>query len=379
MKSLCVLLLCSTYILGQSRTLKEAPPNPAHAGGPAIDSKRKLGVTPQIVLHNMFEAIEKGWFPSAYGQAKFLEYRAELNATLPPKSLLGRSQRLAGLDSPPPEPNGSFALNLDGVAAPNGHYRVMLRGDLGDLEITNDQKRTLVVSENFKAFSDSPKRGRSASANLSNWRSYLLSHLAKVKHQILESGAYRTFYKGSGTYQGQQVDMVRVFKPVGKLRLNQKQPISMQKLWTFWQDGAYEIWVFKVSKLPAAVFYSNSSDNIFANFTIDYNKDWLPQRFNYRNNSIDQEGSGDLVFTYDSQRMLSGISLKYEGLRGVSLQFDTILSFSDTTPNQAFRMIPPFGFRKMNRDHLKLMVLTQVSGGLLKLKKHGVNLRNFKF
>jgi len=127
------------------------------------------------------------------------------------------------------------------------------------------------------------------------------------------------------------------------------------------------------------IFYTNVDDNIFSNMRFSYDNNLRPTRITYNNNAPDQEGDGDVIFTFDRDGMLSGLSLKFDGKRGISLRLDATLAFGVDAPADAFRAIPPFGYRKINRDHLKLMVLTQISGGLLKLKKHGVNLRNFKF
>ena len=155
--------------------------------------------------------------------------------------------------------------------------------------------------------------------------------------------------------------------------------MPLNKMWTFWHDGGYEIWLYENNYLPAVVFYTNAQDNIAAHFSIDYDRDWLPLRLNFQNNTYGAEGRGDVVFDFDSQKLLKGLSLRFDGVKGVSLRLDASLLFGGEPGPESFRVIPPFGFRKLNRDHLKLMILTQISGGLLKLKKYGINIKNFKF
>lgn len=377
MRLLWCLPLFSLALLAQNqikvRKMPDPPPERAHKGGPVIKANRELGVTPNDVLAGMFDTMQQKWFGRAYEKAKFLEYRADLTAKLP-----ATVTRVRGAQPIVSGGTIDFDINVDGVALPNGQYRNQLTGNLGDVLITKDARRTLVSSDDFKSFSDTPNRSRGGNANLTNWRSYFLKHLNAMRAKVLDSGTYKLVYKGTGTYQGQLVDIVQVYKP-DKAPINHKQPITLKKLWTFWQDGGYEVWVYRDAKLPAAVFYTNSPDYIFANLVIDYDKDWRPKRISYNNNSIEQEGDGDLVVTFDRQGMISGFSLKYEGSRNISLHISATLAFRETGPVDAFRASPPIGFRKVNRDHLKLMILTQVSGGLLNLKKHGVNLRNFKF
>lgn len=360
----------------------EASVGRAYKNGPSIDTKRQAGVTPHEVLISMFDAMEKQWIVPAYANAKSVEYRGEVRAELPEQVVKTQVRNRAAREAARAV---EFDTRIEGVAAPNGHYRMEMLGDLGRVNITEDHRRTLVASDDFKSFSDTPKRSRSKDANLNSYQSYLMRHLGQLRANVLESGQWRTLYRGTGTYDGRDVDVIRIYKnrPLARNneadKPNRRKPIQMRKLWTFWQDGSYEIWVYKVSKLPAVIFYTNTDDRIFANMDFIYNRDWLPTRIDFRNNSVEADGRGDVIFTYDDQKMLSGISFNFDGEKGVSIRLDTTLRFLNLVERDAFRAIPPFGYRKINKDHLKIMIMTQVSGGLLKLRKHGINFRNFKF
>ncbi len=344
----------------------------ARRNGPGLGELSRLpGVSAHEALAQMFLAIERTWVVPDYAKAGHVLFQAKLNADLPASSLDRRLKSNESVD---------FDLDIEGTATPNGRYHMELRGDLGEVALTHDLRRTFVSSQGFKSFSDTPVRARSKNANLTNYRSYLLRRLGGLKSQILQSGAYQSVYVGSQTYGGRDVHVIRVYKPGGKKSLkNKKAPMALNKLWTFWHDGGYEIWIYQTTKLPAVVFYTNIYDDVYANFTIDYDQSWMPARISFQNNSLGAEGSGDLVFQFNRDRVLTGLSLKFQGVNGVSLYLDATLLFGGEVPRDAFRIIPPFGFRKLNRDHLKLMLLTQISGGLLKLKKHGLNIKNFKF
>ena len=347
--------------------------DPTRRGGPRIDEMARLpDLSPTDLMAQMFEAIDKVWLTPGYERAGQVEFRVNLDGDLPRESLSSRLPSGESID---------FDIGVEGIATPNGRYRMDVSGELGEVEMVHDLQRTLVVSRGFKSFSDTPERARSDNDNLTNYRSYMRRYLGKLRAQLIQSGTYRSLYAGTGSYEGSPVDVVRFYKPSRKRREQQesKAPMPLRKLWTFWHDGGYEFWLHSASHLPAAVFYTNVEDNVFANFTIDYDERWLPTRIVFRNNSLGAEGEGDLVFQFDNERMLSGISLKFDGNNGVSLRFDAVLSFAEAPAGDAFRIIPPFGFKKLNRDHLKLMLMTQVSGGLLKLKKYGVKLKNFKF
>jgi len=365
----CCLMFLALSCLASPQSVSDA--QRAYKGGPVMkDARAHPGVSAQKVLDDMFKTIEQHWLVDAYQQARYLNFRATINADLPARSVDRR------LDS---DESVDFNVRLDGVSAPNGRYRIKLDGGLGDVEMTGDDKRSFLASQDFKSFADTPVRVRSANANLDNYRSYLLRYVGRLKAQIFDGGAYRTSYAGTGTHEGRQVDVVQIYKPrIGK-PADSRRPMALEKFWTFWHDGGYELWIDKITKLPVVVFYTNADDNVFANFSIDYDRQYRPSRITFVNNTVDAEGSGDLVLSFDSDGLLRSFNLKFEGANGISLRFDATLDFIAETAADAFRVVVPFGYRKINRDHLKLMILTQLSGGLLKLKKHGVNIRNFKF
>jgi len=366
------MLLCLFLLIPSLTAGAQTPDNDrARKGGPAMGSTMKKPEHNSLeLLGHMFNTIEEKWFVKDYEAAQHVEFRASISATMPASSLESRSKAKGMVD---------FDITVDGVAAPNSRYRMDMTGDLGEVEMVKDLRRNFISSPTFKSFSDTPIRSRSENANLTSYRSYFLRYLGRMRNQIMKSGYYRSIYVGTGMHEGREVHIVRVYRPDLKKPSKQKKPMAIRKLWTFWHQGGYELWIDQKTKLPAVVFYTNRDDNVYANFSFDYDEDLLPKRITYTNNSLKSEGTGDLILTYDDQKMLNGISLKFDGERGMSTRLDATLAFGAALDADAFRVIPPFGFKKINRDHLKLMILTQISGGLLKLKKSGVNLKNFKF
>lgn len=364
-----LLILASVCVTAQSQTRGGNAGDRTRQGGPDIDGLiRRSALTAHEVLKDMFGAIEKTWLHPAYSNFSFMELNADLSASLPGQTK--KNNRSGSIN---------VEADVDGKIAPNGRYAYQVRGEFGSLDLVNDLRRRLVTSHSFKSFSDRSILARNANANLTNFRSYFLRYMGQLRSGMLDSGAFRSVYVGSGTHEGYDVDVVRVYRPPGKVVSNRKSPISLKKIWTFWQDGAYEIWVHRNTRLPAVVFYTNVEDQVYANFTFNYDRNWLPVRITYRNNSVGSEGSGDLILDFGADRLLRGASLSFEGQNGLSIRFDATMFFKSEPVGDAFRIAPPFGFRKVNHDHLKLLILTQISGSLLKLKKHGINLRNFKF
>ena len=345
----------------------------ARQGGPIIGDTRKLeGFSAYQLLSEMFMAMEEKWFVPAYEQGRSVDFNASISAELPAGAVNKRLQDKG-------EDSIDFDLQVSGLATPNGHYRMDVDGGLGEVEMIKDHRRRFMSSPSFKSFSDAPIRTRSENANLTNYRGYILRHVNSMKKKIMESGHYKAIYVGTGRHDGSDVHVIRVYKPNLRKRSKQKKPMKLNKLWTFWKDGGYEIWLDRGKRLPRVVFYTNSTDNVFANFELEYDDQDLPKRINFNNNSLKSEGSGDVVLSYTREKTLRGFNIRFDGPAGMSFRMDASLLFGKEPAPDAFRVIPPFGFRKINSDHLKLMVLTQISGGLLKLKKHGVNFKNFKF
>ncbi len=241
--------------------------NLTRRGGPdAGDLTRKNDVNPFHLLVDMFASMEKFWFPPAYEKAGQVDLRLRLDADLP-ISAVSRRKTNETID---------FKIELEGIATPNGRHNLKLSGGLGEVDLVDDKRRSMVASKSFKSFSDTPHRARAKGANLTNYRSYVLRHLGRMKSQMLDSGTYRQVYVGTGSYQNKSVHIVRVYKPLKKRSgLNGKRPVPLKKMWTFWHDGGYELWLYEGTNLPAVVFYTNNDDNIFANFNIDYDKNWL--------------------------------------------------------------------------------------------------------
>jgi len=358
-------LLLSPFDSGQSRTPapSQTQTGRAHLNGPQLhDLERRSPLSAHEILHKMFVTMESKWLVAGYQQAGSVEIRGNLDVELP----AGQNQRSAA----------RFSVEVDGIYNPNGTYIYKVQGDLGDLELVRNRKRQLTISHDFKSFSDTPQRARSSQANFLNFQTYLLSKMVPFKHRILESGYYRYAYGGSGNYQGRLVHVVRVFEPAVKQR-PKSGPIPIKKLWTFWHSGGYEIWIYEDTFMPAVVFYTNVADRIFANFSIDYDRQGFPYRLALNNNSAGFEGTGQIDMVFDEQGLIKGLRMQVDSNKGHALLFDGNLSFASEAGEP--RALPPFGYKKVNRDHLKLLITTQVAGGLLQLKKNGVNIKNFKF
>lgn len=351
------------------------PPDPAsqtssisrsRLNGPAMNDpvfqSEKSGFA---IFSECVKNIQQRWVPMAYQEARAVELDVHLKMKIQPPR---------GLSQLGPQ---EFSVNLSGLALPNEQYHLKLKGELGEMDLVRSATKKMLVYHPGKSISDQIMP-RGQNANLQSFRSYALRYLGLLQTQVLTQGGYRLKYVGSGNYQGQLIDRISIAKPAVK-RKNKEQPVPMNRLWTFWQEGQYELWIFQGSHLPAAIFYSNTDDNIYANITFSYNSRLLPSLIMLQNNSSGFEGGSEIQITYSPDNTLQRIAFYIHTSDGHDLSFDAQLAFSSLYEERRLIGIPPFGYQKMNPDHQKLLIIAQFAGNLLNLKQHGLKLKNFKF
>ncbi|MCB1052171.1 MAG: hypothetical protein H6510_06405 [Acidobacteria bacterium] len=339
----------------------------SHQRGPTLNDEIVLPQeSPYEIIQKMFVAIPQHWFKPEYKRSNQVAITADLQAELPPREKYGQTESM------------SFSTRVDGQYRPNGDYQYQLEGNLGRMTLLNTPVREMMASHNLKAYADQPKRTRSPNANLRSFDSWLMSYLNPLKAQILDSGIYRYAYGASGIYEGRPVHVIRVYKPMKQTK-EIKGPMPLNRLWTFWHDGGYEIWVYQDNFLPAAIFYTNGPDLIFANLTFHYDRNHFPTEISFVNNSVGFEGEGSFRLAFNANGILEGFRFEFNGQRGQTIRLDASLDFEFLARPEPLRALPPFGYQKVNRDHLKLLMMTQITGGLLQLKKYGLNIKNFKF
>lgn len=352
---------------------KEASPEVdltrARLNGPTIHDpvfqEEKRGYT---LFLKCKEAIEKTWLPSAYHSARAVDLDVRLDMDVQPPKELGSAVPL------------EVEVDIKGIATPNGMYRLNVEGEVGNMDLIRDASRKMLIYHSGKGFSDQ-RMPRHPRAGLTNYRSYALRYLNQLKDQVVTRGGFRYVYVGSGTSQGQAIDIIKISKPATKKKKGKKKvhTVPLNRLWTFWQTGEYELWLFQDSYLPAAIFYANEEDHIYANITVAYHDSGLPAAFQLQNNSTGFEGSANIVLDYHEDRTLSRVAFKMRSSEGHDMTFEALLTFKEDVDPRQFQGIPPFDYQKLNPDHLKLLILTPIVGNLLQLQQQGLKLKNFKF
>jgi len=368
MRSMIFLIFAVSLAWGQTET---QPLNRARLNGPvfhdAIFQKEKSGHT--LFLECM-EAIRKHWIVDAYKGAQAAQIDMDMKLRIQPP------RQIAHLNGEPLQ----FQVDLSGIALPSGLYRFELLGELGHMDLIRSPSRKMTVLHSGQSFADQPLP-RSPNANLQNFYSFAMRYLGKLQTQVTGGAGYRLKYVGSGNMEGQLIDRISIAK-VRKRKANRprkKQPVPMNKIWTFWQDGQYEIWLYQSTKLPAAVFYSNPEDHIYANIRFLSGADGLPNTLIFQNNSAGFQGHSEIELLFHPNHTVQQVTFSMRTTQGHDVSFQAEISYQDQFDPRFFQAIPPFGYQKMNPDHQKLLILAQVAGQLLNLQNHGLQLKNFKF
>lgn len=337
----------------------------SHRNGPTLnDTAHYTELAPYEIIQAMFGAMREIWIRPAYKEANQVKLRGNLEAQLPPRHPQAGQQEM------------SFDTALEGDYRTDGSYLYDFRGSLGEGSLLRSPSRSMTISHTIRAFADQPQYARPSGARYNNFHSWLLGLLGPMEQQILESGVYRYAYGGSGNYEGRLVHLVRIYKPL-KPGPAGRGPMPLKRLWTFWHDGGYEVWIYADNYLPAAFFYTNGPDLIHAWITFHYNKPTLPHAISFQNNSTGFEGKGEFQLGYGAEGLIESVRFQFSGERGQRILLDCSLDFSKE--DEALKALPPFGYQKVNADHLRLLLTTQMTGSLLQLRKYGLNIKNFKF
>jgi hypothetical protein len=330
----------------------------AYLNGPTLhDLIQDRNVNAVAELNAMCDTLAKEWIAAPYEQAKAVDLQADLFLQ--------------------PAPGVSFRGSTVGLLLPNGQYKMSFSGDLGTMELARSPVKKITIHHDQGMFSDQALP-RHPNANLGSLQSLLQQKLFTLRQQLISSGQFERHYLGSGNFNGQLIHRIALqTRTTGAT--NRKAPIALNTLWTFWQSGTYELWIDQATHRPHALFFTNADHNIYANMTFLYNPEGLPALIELQNNSSGFEGRSEIALTFHPDNTMKSVDFSMENAQGLSLTFSAALSYQSQVSPFELLLIPPPQARKISPDQLKLLVLSQVAGQLLRLQQNGLRIRNFTF
>ncbi len=326
-------------------------------------------VTPASVLSKMFTSVSKNIFGKEYESLKSLQVDGNISVTAPVSSL---SKKLKNINE-----SASFSVGLTGTFLPNGERKLDLSGDLGDVVLSLKNGKDIIYSEDFSAYSLNRK---GVSSRLNNFRSFFNTKLNEIKNDMLTSGRWSLSINKGIVYGSEncfKVTASTYFKEEEK-RLARSKAQNFDDLITFWKRGTVIFFIRKKDFMPLKIEYENPIENIKSELVFSYSGN-KPLTISVSGDAAGVYGSGDLNLSYNEKGVLQSASLDFSNQLNQSFSFSFSLNFSKTVNKGDIAFIPPFGSSKMGKENLKLLILTNVAGTLLRMQQAGIKIKTLKF
>ncbi|BBB32136.1 hypothetical protein TTHT_0550 [Thermotomaculum hydrothermale] len=324
--------------------------------------------TPRLILNKMFKSVAKNWFPNNYYKFKSLELSGEMSITVPYSSVSRRLKYVQG--------DLSFAFNFDGVLQPSGVCKFNLQGDFGNVVYCVTPTKTITYSEDFNAYSISD----SNTSNLNNFKSYFIKKINLLKDNF-SSGRWNFQMQSNIVLGGDKCYKVTAFTPPpkeGARRNKRSNVIKLKELLTFYKKGKVVFFIRAKDYLPLRIEYSNDEQNIDSTITFFYGNGKQPASMYVEGTAANVSGRGDASIGYGNG-ILSYIQLSFSNALNQSYTFNANFNFKPSVDKSEFLFLPPSDAQLMGRENLKLLILSNVAGTLLRMQQAGINIKTLKF
>jgi hypothetical protein len=327
------------------------------------------GITPSNVLSKMFVSVSANMFGKEYEKLKSLQVDGNVSVTAPVSSL---SRKLKNINE-----SASFSVGVSGTFLPNGERKLELSGDLGEVVLSLRNGKDIIYSEDFNAYSLNKK---GISSRLNNFRSFFNTKLNEIKNDMLTSGRWSLSINKGVVYGSEDCYKVTASTYIKEeeRRLARSKSQNFDDLITFWKRGTVVFFIRKKDFMPLKIEYTNPIENIQSELVFSYSNN-LPLTISVSGNAANIYGSGDLNLSYNEKGVLQSVSLDFSNQLNQSFDFSFSFVFSQNVNREEIAFIPPFGSNKMGKENLKLLILTNVAGTLLRMQQAGIKIKTLKF
>jgi len=327
-------------------------------------------ITPSVVLTKMFNSVKKNVFGKEYENRKSLQLDGSLSVNTPLSTL---SKKLKNINE-----SASFSVNFSGTYLPNGEKKIDLSGDLGDIILSFRKGKNIIYSEDFEAYSLNRK---GASSNLSNFRSFFNAKLNEIKNDMLNSGRWSLSINKSVVYGSDSCFKLTASTYIREenRRSARSRSQNFDDLITFWKRGTVVFFVRKSDYMPVKIEYENPIENIKSELVFAYGKNSKPIGVNVSGDAAGVFGSGEMAISYLEDGVMQSMSLDFSNQLNQAFSFSLSFNFQKNINKDSIMFIPPFGTQKMRQENLKLLILTNVAGTLLRMQQAGIKIKTLKF
>ncbi|NOZ14153.1 MAG: hypothetical protein GXO69_11020 [Acidobacteria bacterium] len=329
------------------------------------------GDRPQILLNKMFHALEQNIFAVGYRNKKQMAVSGNISMTTPPSTV---SRKLQMINT-----NLSFSFAMDGIILPDGRCKLDFSGDMGDATLAKTARREILYSTDFNAYSVTNAIGIS---HATNFYTYFIRKLNSIRSDFLNSGRWSFQLGNEVVYGADKCYTVTVATPFkkGARRKARARVQKLDELITFWKRGKITFTIRKKDFMPVRIIYENPEENIQSEITFTYdNNNHRPIRLDVSGTAANVAGSGQASVSYSPTGEFSSVALQFDNALGQSLSLNLSLNFSKSADMSALSFLPPMDAQRMAKQNLKLLMLTNIAGSLLRMQQAGINIKTIKF
>ncbi len=326
---------------------------------------------PQELVRKMFDAVDKNMFAKGYANKKMADVSGNLSVTTPPVTVSKQLQHLAT--------DISFSLGFSGVLFPDKTHKLDFSGELGQFTMSRTANREILYSDDFNAYTMSRKH---AAGGARSFASYFRGHLVRIRDDMFTSGRWSFELHNEVVFGAEPCYVVTVstrFKE-GDQRKAKARVQKVDDLITFWKRGRVTFTIRKSDFMPMKIDYDNPVQNIRSEIFFSYpTNSKRPVRADLTGNSGGIQGSGELSIGYDADGAIQSLTARFDNQLGQMFAGDISLNYRDRVDKAAAMFLPPMGAQQMHKDNLKLLMLTNVAGSLLRMQQAGINIKTLSF
>ncbi len=336
-----------------------------------VSSGARAGDRPQILLKKMFSALEHNLFATGYRNKKEMRISGNVSVTTPPSTV---SRKLQMINT-----NLSFSFGMDGIVLPDGRCKLNFSGDMGDATLVKTRRREILYSTDFNAYSVT---NSAVLSHATNFYTYFIDKLNRIRSDFLTSGRWNFQLGHEVVYGADKCYVVTVATPFkkGVRRRARARVQNLNALITFWKRGKITFTIRKTDFMPTRIEYENPEENINSEISFSYNGSTKrPVRMDVTGTAAGVAGSGQATVSYDSVGEFNSVSLQFDNAQGQSLSLSLDLNFSRAADLSALAFLPPMDAQRMANQNLKLLMLTNIAGSLLRMQQAGINIKTIKF
>ena len=322
---------------------------------------------PQKIVADMFSSIQKNWFPSVYSRFGACELSGDMSITVPYSNISRKLKYVSG--------DLSFAFSFSGVFKPSGECKFDLSGDFGNVVYCVTSSKTVTYSEDFNSYSISDSRV----SNLNNFKSFFIKKINELKNNF-SSSRWNYQMETNVVIGGENCYKITAFTPEkeGARRNARSNVIKLSELLSFYKKGKVVFFVRKKDLLPVRIEYSNKEQNIDSTITFFYGNEKQPASMYVEGTAANVSGRGDASIGYNN-KVLSYIQISFSNALNQSFNFSANFNFKPKAEKSELMFLPPADAQAMGKENLKLLILSNIAGTLLRMQQAGINIKTLKF